>query len=242
MIPIISTHNLTKAFGGREVIRNCNLSVNEGEIYGFLGANGAGKTTVLKLICGLQTPTLGSIDVMGMDVGKNRETILRNIGSVIEVPVFYEHLSAFENLRIHLAYLDLESSTDIMKTLAKVGLLNTGKQPVSTFSLGMRQRLGIARAIIHEPKILLLDEPINGLDPVGIRDIRELLRSLSNDGITIVISSHILSEIENIAGRIGIIAYGSMVREVSMQELKTEHTEGLENYLIEIMSGGKINA
>jgi ABC-2 type transport system ATP-binding protein len=215
--------------------------VRKGEIYGFLGANGAGKTTVLKLILGLLKPTVGQIEVLSVDAVRNRETILGSIGSVIEVPVFYEHLSAAENLKIHLAYLGLDKTAGIAgieETLARVGLPNTDKQPVSTFSLGMRQRLGIARAIIHKPKILLLDEPINGLDPVGIRDMRELLRALAEtDGVTIVISSHILNEIEHIADRIGIIANGAMVREVPMSDLKTEHPEGLEDYVIEIMSG-----
>ncbi|GHV05242.1 hypothetical protein FACS1894217_01780 [Clostridia bacterium] len=238
MTPIITTHNLIKTFGSREVIRNCNITVNKGEIYGFLGANGAGKTTVLKLILGLLKPTMGQIEVLGVDVVKNRETILGSIGSMIEVPIFYEHLSAAANLKIHLAYLGLDETMDVEETLTRVGLPNTGNQAVSAFSLGMRQRLGIARAIIHKPKILLLDEPINGLDPVGIRDMRVLLRSLAEtEGVTIVISSHILGEIEHIADRIGIIANGAMVREVSMSDIRTEHPEGLEDYVIEIMSG-----
>jgi ABC-2 type transport system ATP-binding protein len=235
----IATRNLVKTFGGREVIRNCNISVQEGEIYGFLGANGAGKTTVLKLILGLLRPTMGLIEVMGADAVRDREAILGNIGSVIEAPIFYEHLSAAENLKIHLAYLGLDGTADIGQALARAGLPNTGEQPVSTFSLGMRQRLGIARAIVHRPKILLLDEPINGLDPVGIRDMRLLLRALSeDDGVTIVISSHILNEIEHIADRIGIIADGAMVREAPMADLRAEHPGGLEDYAIEIMSGG----
>jgi ABC-2 type transport system ATP-binding protein len=238
MKPIIRTKNLIKAFRGQEVIRNCELAVQEGEIYGFLGANGAGKTTVLKLILGLLKPTAGQIDVLGQDAVQNREVIAGSMGSIIEVPLFYEHLSATENLQIHLSYLGMESAYDISAALARVGLPNTGTQKVSTFSLGMRQRLGIARAIVHKPKILLLDEPINGLDPVGTRDIRDLLRTLAErDGVTIVISSHILNEIEQIADRIGIIADGAMVREVSVPELQKEHPEGLENYIIELMSG-----
>jgi ABC-2 type transport system ATP-binding protein len=235
----VTTRNLVKTFGDREVIRGCDISVREGEIYGFLGANGAGKTTVLKLILGLLKPTMGLIEVMGADAIRNREAILGGIGSVIEVPIFYEHLSATDNLEIHLAYLGLSETTDIGQALARVGLPDTGKQPVSTFSLGMRQRLGIARAIVHRPKILLLDEPINGLDPVGIRDMRVLLRALNeDDGVTIVISSHILNEIEHIADRIGIIAGGAMIREAPLSDLRAEHPGGLEDYAIEVMSGG----
>jgi ABC-2 type transport system ATP-binding protein len=246
MTPVITIRKLTKTFGNKEVIKNCEFDVNQGEIYGFLGANGAGKTTVLKLILGLLKPTMGRIEAFGEDAAKNRKAVLGKIGSIIETPIFYEHLSATENLKIHLAYLGLDEATgieelieeSIEETLARVGLPNTGGQAVSTFSLGMRQRLGVARAIIHKPKILLLDEPINGLDPAGIRDMRELFRSLAEkDGVTIIISSHILCEIEHIADRIGVIANGAMIREVSMPELKAEHPEGLENYLIELMSG-----
>jgi ABC-2 type transport system ATP-binding protein len=236
--PIITTHKLTKTFGTREVVRSCGITVRKGEIYGFLGVNGAGKTTVLKLILGLLKPTMGQIEVLGTDAVRNRESLIGDIGSIIELPVFYEHLSATQNLKIHLAYLGLDETANMEEALARVGLPDTGAQKVSTFSLGMRQRLGIARAIIHKPKLLLLDEPINGLDPLGIRDMRELLRSLAEkDGVTIVVSSHILSEIEHIADRIGIIANGEMVRELSMDELRREHPEGLEDYIIELMSG-----
>jgi ABC-2 type transport system ATP-binding protein len=239
MTAIVATRQLTKVFGDREVIKNCNLTVREGEIYGFLGANGAGKTTVLKLVLGLAKPTAGRVEVLGLQPGHNSQTILGSVGSVIEVPEFYEHLSAAGNLGVHLAYLGLDNPAKIENALARVGLEGVGQQTVSTFSLGMRQRLGIARAIVHEPRILLLDEPINGLDPVGIRDMRHLLRALAEtEGVTIMISSHILSEIDHIADRIGIIANGTMVREVSMPDLRAEHPEGLEDYAIEIMSGG----
>jgi ABC-2 type transport system ATP-binding protein len=240
---IIQVHNLIKTFGDREVIQNCNLTVKKGEIYGFLGANGAGKTTMLKLICGLLRPTAGRIEVVGIDVAQDRENVLAKTGSIIEVPLFYEHLSAAENLRIHLAYLGLEGKADTEDALERVGLSRTGSQRVATFSLGMRQRLGIARAIIHKPEILLLDEPINGLDPAGIREVRELLRSLSrNEGVTVMISSHIINEIEHIADTIGIIANGTMVRETPMSTLREECPNGLEDYLIDLMSGGKTHA
>lgn len=169
------------------------MHVEKGMIYGFLGANGAGKTTVFKLLSGLLIPTMGKVRVLGMDIVSRRPDILSQIGTLIETPIFYEHLSAEENLKIHLAYMGKEDG-DIEDILSKVGLENTGIQPVSTFSLGMRQCLAIARAIVHKPKLLILDEPINGLDPMGIREMRDLFFNLAKaDGMTLLISSHILT-------------------------------------------------
>ncbi|MGG3806266.1 ABC transporter ATP-binding protein [Metabacillus fastidiosus] len=237
-ISAVKVENLTKTFDGNEVIKNCNMNVQKGTIYGFLGVNGAGKTTVFKMLSGLLTPTMGNAQVLEMDVMSQRSEILRNIGTIIETPIFYEHLSATENLEIHLAYMEADD-TDIDSVLAKVGLNNTGKQPVSKFSLGMLQRLAIARAIIHKPKLLILDEPINGLDPIGIREMRELFLDLvKNQGMTLLISSHILSEIEHIADTIGVIVNGTVIREVSLAEVKAEYPNGLEDYFIDIMTGG----
>ncbi|MED4456099.1 ABC transporter ATP-binding protein [Metabacillus fastidiosus] len=237
-ISAVKVENLTKTFDGNEVIKNCNMNVQKGTIYGFLGVNGAGKTTVFKMLSGLLTPTMGNAQVLEMDVMSQRSEILRNIGTIIETPIFYDHLSATENLEIHLAYMEADD-TDIDSVLAKVGLNNTGKQPVSKFSLGMLQRLAIARAIIHKPKLLILDEPINGLDPIGIREMRELFLDLvKNQGMTLLISSHILSEIEHIADTIGVIVNGTVIREVSLAEVKAEYPNGLEDYFIDIMTGG----
>ena len=188
---IIETKNLTKNFTGKEVIKCCNMSVEKGIIYGFLGANGAGKTTIFKLLSGLLKPTMGKVQVLGMDIVSERSSILSEIGTLIETPIFYEHLSATENLKIHLAYMGKEDG-DIADILSKVGLNDTGVQPVSTFSLGMRQRLAIARAIIHKPKLLVLDEPINGLDPMGIREMRDLFIKL--DWACHVLSSKVSSD------------------------------------------------
>lgn len=236
---VIETKNLTKTFLKKEVINGCNMSVEKGTIYGFLGANGAGKTTVFKLLSGLLTPTMGKVQVLGMDIVSQRDNILSEIGTLIETPIFYEHLSATENLEIHLAYMG-ENRRDIADVLLKVGLNNTGVQPVSTFSLGMRQRLAIARAIIHKPKLLILDEPINGLDPMGIREMRDLFVELvKTQGMTILISSHILTEIEHIADTIGVIANGTIIREVSMVKVKDEYPSGLEDYFMGIMTGRK---
>lgn len=170
---VVNVENLVKTFNQQEVIKSCNMSVRENSVYGFLGANGAGKTTVFKLLTGLLSPTAGRIEVLGMDGVKQREKLLRNVGSMIETPVFYEHLSGKANLEIHLSYMELKDG-DIISVLNEVGLNDTGDKPVSQFSLGMRKRLGIARAIVHKPKLLILDEPTNGLDPMGIRDMRSL--------------------------------------------------------------------
>ncbi|TCL56297.1 ABC-2 type transport system ATP-binding protein [Kineothrix alysoides] len=234
---VVETDNLTKTFLGKEVIKGCNMHVETGMIYGFLGANGAGKTTVFKMLSGLLTPTMGKARILGMDIISQRGGILSEIGTIIETPIFYEHLSATENLEIHLAYMGKDNS-DIVSALAKVGLNDTGSQPVSTFSLGMRQRLAIARAIIHKPKLLILDEPINGLDPIGIREMRDFFIELvKTQGVTILISSHILSEIEHLADIIGVIVNGTIVSEVSMTKVKAEYPSGLEAYFMDIMNG-----
>ncbi|MGE8005462.1 ABC transporter ATP-binding protein [Lysinibacillus sp. NPDC093216] len=235
---VVKTENLVKVLSNVEVIKGCNMTVRQGSIYGFLGANGAGKTTIFKILTGLLTPTAGKVEVLGMDVTVNRDKILRNIGSIIEVPIFYEHLSAEENLSLHIAYLNREE-VDISKALEKVGLVNTGSQPVSKFSLGMRQRLGIARALVHQPKLLILDEPINGLDPSGIRDMRKLfLDIVDNYGMTILISSHILSEIEQIADTVSIIVDGVIKGEATLSDIKKQYPGGIEEFYFEMMNRG----
>lgn len=234
---ILEAKNLTKVFSGREVLRSCNLTVDRGMIYGLLGANGAGKTTMFKLMTGLLSPTSGVIKVQGKAISKESKNFLRNMGILIETPVFYGHLSARENLEIHLRYMGY-SLEKIDCALEMAGLHDTGGQPVSQFSLGMKQRLAIARAVSHSPQILILDEPINGLDPMGIRQIRELFLSLCGDGVTIVISSHILSEVEHIADVVGVLANGAIVQEVSIQEVKKAYPDGLEDYFLAMMSGG----
>lgn len=234
----ISANNLTKTFSGKEAIRNCTFSVERGSIYGFLGRNGAGKTTVLKLLLGLLKPSAGTASVLGLDSVRDNGAILRRTGSLIETPIFYEHLSAADNLRLHLAYMGIED-TDVEPTLCRVGLPGTESQPVSTFSLGMRQRLAIARAIIHRPEVLILDEPVNGLDPVGMKEMRILFRRLvQEEGMTILMSSHILSEIEQIADHVGVIASGIIVQEAEMAGLRKQHPSDLEDYLISLIQGG----
>lgn len=240
-VPAVKIRGLTKAFGGREVIQNCSMTVEKGDIYGFLGKNGAGKTTVFKILLGLLQPTAGEATVLGLDSVKGNLDILKRTGSLIETPIFYEHLSATENLQIHLDYMDYPNA-DIVGTLELVGLPKVGSQPVSTFSLGMRQRLAIARALIHKPELLILDEPVNGLDPVGIKEMRELFCKLVKEReITILLSSHILSEIEQTANRIGVIVNGTVVQEVMPQEIRKQYSGGLEEYFMTITKGGTEN-
>ena len=233
----VEIRNLTKVFDGKEVLRGCNLTVQSGTIYGLLGANGAGKTTMFKLITGLLSPTAGNVKVQGETLSIDKKDFLRKMGILIETPVFYDHLSAKENLEIHLSYME-HSFEKIEQVLEMVGLGDTGKQPVSKFSLGMKQRLAIGRAISHSPQILILDEPINGLDPMGIRQIRNLFLSLAKDGMTLLISSHILSEIEHIADVVGVLTNGNVMQEVAICEIKKQYPNGLEEYFFQIMSGG----
>lgn len=232
---VIQTKNLEKSFGNVQVIKNCSMTLQQGSIYGFLGINGAGKTTIFKMLTGLLKPDMGSIEILGSNMLRNRDSLLSKIGSLIETPIFYEHLSAQKNLEIHLDYMGV-SGLGVEETLNMVGLSGIGKKETSKFSLGMRQRLGIARAIIHQPQILILDEPINGLDPVGIRSIRRLFERLVNEyNMTILLSSHVLTEIEQTADKIGIIANGKIVEEVDIEQIKEGNSGTLEDYFISLM-------
>jgi len=233
----IKVNSLSKSFGEIRVINKSNMNVPKGTVYGFLGANGSGKTTIFKIISGLLLPTEGTVEVLGLDVRKDREKILKEIGSLIEAPAFYEHLSARENLEIHLAYMNMKGF-EISKALDMVGLSGVGAKPIGKFSLGMRQRLGIARAFIHKPQILILDEPINGLDPMGIRDMRNLFLDLiKNNKMTILLSSHILSEIEYVADMVGVLVNGTVVQEVAFSQIEEQYNGRLEDYFFNIMSG-----
>ena len=229
---IVEIKEVFKTIDKEEILSGINLQIAEGEIYGFLGPNGAGKTTLMKCMLSLSTITSGSIEIFGKNLQEHREEILSQIGSIIESPIFYDNCTAKEILEIHALYMRKNiTESDIIKVLRMVGLKNTTKK-VKNFSLGMRQRLGLARAFLTKPRFLILDEPINGLDPVGIQEIRNLLLSLSKEhGITILISSHILSEISHIADKIGIIKNGKIIEQVSMKELAREDVD-LEEYFM----------
>ena len=222
----IETSQLTHHYSANETaVDNVALLVPDGSIYGFLGPNGAGKTTTLRLILGLIKKQSGTISIFGKSFGENRLDILRNIGSLIESPSLYGHLTAYENLLI-LQKIYQCPIERIKEVLALVGLSNTGKKRAGKFSLGMKQRLSIAMALLNSPKLLVLDEPTNGLDPQGILEMRELLKQLNREnGITIIISSHLLSEIEKIATHVGIINHGKLIFQGTMSELNNKQIE-----------------
>lgn len=229
MEAVIQINQLSKTFKGTETVSNVNMNIKKGEIYGFLGPNGAGKTTIMKMILNLVKPSSGEINVFNQPVLTTSYRYLKKIGSIIEYPVFYERLTAKENLELHCQYIGYHDKKAVKEALEIVGLHNVGNKKIHEFSLGMKQRLGIARAIVAKPEILILDEPINGLDPIGIKDIRELLLLLKEKyGVTILISSHIVSEIESIADTIGIINDGKLLKEVKMEEIRKENVEYLE--------------
>lgn len=226
---ILKTNNLTKVYGDIETVIDVNMYIKEGEIYGFLGPNGAGKTTVMKMISNLVKPTSGDIEIFGEKLTDTSYEVLKRMGTIIETPVFYEKLTAWENLDLHCEYMGYYDKKAIDRALELVNLKNVDRKPVKNFSLGMKQRLGIARAITTKPKFLMLDEPINGLDPMGIKEFRNLFKSLSKEhGITILVSSHILGEIEQIADTIGVINKGRLVEQVSMDSIRDKNTDYLE--------------
>ena len=234
---IVEIKELFKIIDKEEILSDINLQIAEGEIYGLLGPNGAGKTTLMKCMLSLLTITSGSIEIFGKNLQEHREEILSQVGSIIETPIFYENCTAKEILEIHAQYMGKNiTELDIINTLRMVGLKNTTKK-VKEFSLGMRQRLGLARAFLTKPRLLILDEPINGLDPVGIQEIRNLLQLLSKEhGITILISSHILSEVSQIADKIGVIKNGSMIEQVYMKELMKENIDLEEFFMSHFLS------
>lgn len=201
---ILQTKGLCKIFKGQKAVNNISLSIEENSLYGLLGPNGAGKSTTLKMITGMLRPTSGQILFNGH---LWRRTDLSNIGALIESPPLYENLTARENLKVRTTLLGLPESR-IEEVLTTVDLTNTGKKRAGQFSMGMKQRLGIAIALLNHPKLLILDEPTNGLDPIGIQDLRGLIKSFPGRGITVILSSHILSEVEQIVDHIGIIANG----------------------------------
>lgn len=222
---VIETKNLTKQYGAQKSVADLNIHVRPGRIYGLLGRNGAGKTTTMKMLLNLTTPTTGEVKIFGKDIRTNSKTILPRIGSLIESPGFYPNLTGTENLRIFAELRGVPNRNAIRDALDLVGLPYKDKKLFSQYSLGMKQRLAIALAVMHDPELLILDEPINGLDPIGIAEVRSFIRELCNArGKTILISSHILSEISLLADDIGIIDHGALLEEESLEELEQKNT------------------
>jgi ABC-2 type transport system ATP-binding protein len=215
----LATRDLRKSYGSRVALAGLNLSVPSGVVYGFLGPNGAGKTTTMRLLTGLLHPDSGSIDLLGRPFSRGDRHRLFDVGALIESPSFYPYLSGRKNLRELASTGAPVSKSRIEELLELVGLRDRAKDKVANYSLGMKQRLGIAAALLSDPKLLLLDEPANGLDPAGIVAMRETLRHLASIGKTVFVSSHLLAEIQVMADVVGIIAAGRLVREGSLQEL-----------------------
>lgn len=230
---ILKTIDLCKSFSGQMAVNNISLNIKKNSVYGLLGPNGAGKSTTLKMITGILKPTSGSIEFDGHTW---KRSDLTHIGALIEMPPLYENLTAYENLKVRTTLLGLDDAR-INEILQIVQIANTGKKRAGQFSLGMKQRLGIAIALLNNPKLLILDEPTNGLDPVGIEELRGLIRSFPAKGITVILSSHILSEVQQTADHIGIIAGGILgyegklnanenLEQLFMDVVKSNHREG----------------
>jgi ABC-type multidrug transport system ATPase subunit len=222
---VLSIRNLSKRYGKRLAVDNLSLDVRRGEIFGFLGPNGAGKTTTIRMMLGLIAPTGGSVDILGKDITFYRAEILPRVGALVETPALYLYLSGRDNLRAVGSALGGVPRARIDDVLELVGLQNRQKDRVRTYSLGMKQRLGVAIALLQDPDVLVLDEPANGLDPAGIVEMRDLMHQLSAAGKTVFISSHLLPEVQQICTRVAIINLGKLVTESTVEELTSTHGE-----------------
>ena len=216
---ILKCSNLNKSFGRKKILNNVSLSLDEGDVLGFIGPNGAGKTTTIKLILGLQSIDSGTVTICGYDIKKEFTKAIKNVGGIIESPDMYMYLSGYDNLKL-IANLYGVSKEKIDEVVKLVGLEKRIYDKVSKYSLGMRQRLGIAASLLNDPKLLILDEPTNGLDPEGNKQIRNLILKLSKKGIAILVSSHALSELESIVNKVVIIQKGSIVETSTLEEVK----------------------
>ncbi|WP_339242549.1 ATP-binding cassette domain-containing protein [Paenibacillus sp. FSL F4-0243] len=217
---IFEAEGLTKQYGSANALQNINMQIKQGDIYGFVGENGAGKTTLMKIISGLVYPTKGTIQLMGKSSEKDIARVRKKMGVLIELPALYPHMNAEENLSFYCKIHGISDFNRIKDVLNLVGLTDVENKNTTEYSLGMRQRLGLAISLLNEPEFLVLDEPINGLDPTGIVEMRKLLAKLAHEkGVTILISSHILSELQLLATKFGFIHKGQFIKEVSVEEL-----------------------
>ena len=240
MTNAVEVRHLSKSMEGSLILNDICLSVRQGEIYGFLGANGAGKTSLMKALYHIIYPDTGTVCLLGETISKGNNPIFSRIGSIIENPVFYSHLSAYENMELHCRYMGADCE-NIMETLSLLGIAETDSKAVGKFSLGMKQRLALTRAVVTKPDLLILDEPVNGLDPQGMIKVRELLLQINHEYRTsIFISSHILDELSKIADTVGVIDHGAMLAEISMKELTAKGTD-LETYYSGLLGGGRKN-
>lgn len=226
---ILQTSHLSKTIDGKQLVTDVNIHVKKGEVYGFLGPNGAGKTTVMKMLTNLWKPTSGTAWLFGKALEKTSYEVHKRMGSIIEFPTFYDHMSGKDNLQLHCEYMGYYNKGSVEEALGMLGLSDVADKPAGSYSLGMKQRLGIARAILCKPELVILDEPTNGLDPAGMKQIRDLFRMLCTEyGMTLMISSHLLPEIESIADTVGVIHHGKMMKEISMKEIAETNTAYIE--------------
>lgn len=226
MDDIMETVDLRKAYKGNAVVNDVNIHIPRGAIYGFVGPNGAGKSTVMKMILNLVNPDAGEVRLFGEKVTDHSYELFKRVGSIIENPYFYDRMTARQNLELHCEYMGFPNRERIDEVLQMVDLQNVGEKLVRHYSLGMKQRLAIARAILARPEFLILDEPINALDPEGIREMRNLFQRLNQEeGTTIFISSHILSEVDLLADTIGIIRHGKLLTELPIEEIHRHETD-----------------
>ena len=234
---ILETKQLSKKFGDKEILKSIDMTIYEGDIVGLIGPNGAGKSTFIKTVLNLYQETAGEVTICGINVDEDFEGALSNVGCVIENPDLYPHLSGLKNLKI-VALMNNVKDDEYIEKIIKMFKLNTRiKDKVKKYSLGMKQRLGIACALIKKPKLLILDEPTNGLDPLGIKELREIIKNISEEmNVSVLISSHILSEIENICDRIFIIDNGYIIDEIDVEDMKS-HEMSLEQEFLKLTSG-----
>ncbi len=227
---VLRIDNLSKQYGKRLAVNGLSLNVHRGDIFGFLGPNGAGKTTTIRMALGLITPSAGKVEILGRNVATQRAQILPRVGALIETPALYPYMSGRDNLRAVGATLGGVSNARMDEVLELVGLLKRQKDRVRTYSLGMKQRLGVAIALLQNPDLLILDEPANGLDPAGIVEMRDLMHRLAQEGKTVFVSSHQLSEVQQICTRVAIINFGKLVTESTIEAL----TEGKREYAVKV--------
>ena len=237
MSTVLQIQNLNKSYGSQPVLQNINMEIKRGAIYGFIGRNGAGKSTLMKIIAGLANADSGDMTLLGSS--KNLNDVRVQMGSVIENPTLHGGLSAFDNLEVQRRILGNVNRERIPVVLEKVGLQHTGKKKVRNFSLGMKQRLSIAMALLNKPNFLILDEPINGLDPMGVIEVRDIIQKLADSGVTIMISSHILAELHLLATDFGFIENGRIIQQLSALELdlacQKQGSNNLETYFLNLI-------
>ena len=232
---VLSVKGLDKTLGKKHILHNIDMECYGGEVFGFLGPNGAGKTTTIKIAVGLLQLDKGEISICGEDISKHFEKAMANVGGIVENPEMYKYLTGRENLMQYARMRGVNDKKRIDEVVSLVKLSNRIDEKVSKYSLGMRQRLGVAQALLHHPKLLILDEPTNGLDPQGIKELRDILKSVAhNEGVCVVVSSHLMSEMELMCDRVGIIANGKMIGTYTMEELVSQSNSSMCEYVVEV--------